>query len=180
MTKDELIEKYDAMVWKIVNVKFWSYSESDKDDFAQELRIHLFKRIDYINLKEKEAPKYINGIISKILENKVSRIFVYLKTKKSVLTRNYESLNIIKKGSDREELDKLSDSTSVEIEANVGLIDEFEIIINELNETETEIMLLYFENGLAIREIAEKTGVSKSTIARKIAKFKEKVIKYGI
>ncbi len=68
-------------------------------------------------------------------------------------------------------IDVANEGLNADLESNINLLQQF---INELNELEKALMILYLESK-SYKEIAEILGISETNVATKISRVKNQL-----
>ena len=168
MTRDEILENYNQMIWKLVNTRFFSFCSSDKDDFVQILRMHLDSKYEIICEKSKNQENVLATYIYTILINKINDIYYEVNRRNA----NYPySLNIVRWGSKEEWIDTIKDCSYEMFEKHENVFESISIVSSTMSERNKSIIELKIVEGFSSRKIANEIGVTKTTVQRIINKF---------
>ena len=162
--KDRFIKTIDThkkIIYKIVNS--YCHNKEDRKDLEQEIIIQLWNSFDKYNAEYKYSTWMyriaLNVAIS--FTRKENRWY----TKNKVCNEN-TIYNIIDE-------DETEINNKTELDDNIKLLQKF---INDLNELNKALMLLYLEDK-SYDEIAKILGITKTNVATKISRLKLKLKK---
>lgn len=153
-----VIDEHKKIIYKIVN----SYcpNRADRKDLEQEIIIQLWKVFDTYN----PDYKYSTWMYRIALNTAIS---FYRKEKKWYAKKDFFNedsiFNLAEKDNDDD----------VTLDKNIRLLQNF---IQNLNELDKALMLLYLDEK-SYEEIAEILGITKTNVATKISRVKEKLKK---
>jgi RNA polymerase sigma factor (sigma-70 family) len=148
----KLIDDNKAIIYKICNS--YCSNKDDRKDLAQEIIYQLWKSAE----RFKEEYKFSTWMYRVALNVAIS---FYRKEK-----RTKEIISFPEHAMDVEDPNYAKTT-----EENISLLQRF---INELNELERALMLLYLEEK-SYNEIAEILGITETNVATKISRVKEKL-----
>lgn len=151
------IDTHKKIIYKIVN----SYCQNNEDrkDLEQEIIIQLWNSFDKYN----DEYKYSTWMYRIALNVAIS---FYRKEKKWSVKNDFYNEDSIYSIEDEAE-------NETELDYNIKLLQEFISSLNELNKA---LMLLYLEEK-PYDEIAEILGITKTNVATKISRLKQKLKK---
>ena len=152
------IDDHKKIIYKIVN----SYCKNieDRKDLEQEIIIQLWNSFDNYN----SDYKYSTWMYRIALNVAIS--FYRKEKKRSVKNDFYNEESIFK-------IEEETAEEQTELNHHLKLLQEF---INNLNELNKALMLLYLEEK-SYEEIAEIVGITKTNVATKISRIKLKLKK---
>jgi RNA polymerase sigma factor (sigma-70 family) len=152
-----VINANKGIIYKVAN-SYCKNSES-RNDLVQEIIIQLWKSFENYN-DEYEHSTWMYRIALNVA------ISFYRKSKKEITTLLTDNIIAL-----------VIDDEPGELEENVQLLYQF---INELDELNKALMLLYLENK-SHKEMAEVLGITETNVATKIGRIKEKLkIKFSL
>ena len=149
----QLIQENKGIIFKICNS--YCTNKNDRDDLAQEIVYHLWKSYSSFN-RDFKFTTWMYRIALNVA------ISFYRKGKHAVHYVPFSETLIV--------LEEKADA-SAEMENNINLLQQF---INQLNEIDKSIMLLYLDER-SYKEIAEIMGIAESNVGVKINRAKEKL-----
>jgi RNA polymerase sigma-70 factor (ECF subfamily) len=146
-----VINANKGIIYKVAN-SYCKNSDS-RNDLVQEIIIQLWK--SFVNYNDKyEHSTWVYRIALNVA------ISFYRKSKKEITTPLTDNIIAL-----------VIDDEPGELEENVQLLYQF---INELDELNKALMLLYLDNKTH-KEIAEVLGITETNVATKIGRIKEKL-----
>lgn len=153
-----VVDEHKKIIYKIVN----SYcpNRADRKDLEQEIIIQLWKAFDNYNTNF----KYSTWMYRIALNTAIS---FFRKEKKWYANNDFINEDSIFNLADKDNDD------DVTLDKNIKLLQHF---IQNLNELDKALMLLYLEEN-NYEEIADILGISKTNVATKISRIKEKLKK---
>lgn len=161
MGKDEkskqfqaLIEQHKGILFKVART--YCQDEEDRQDLIQEISIQIWHSFDRYNSKYK-----ISTWLYRISLNVA--ISFYRKNAK----RQNRTIPL------NEHISEIKEVENTEKEEQLSLLEHF---INELNDLDKALMLLYLEDK-SHAELADILGISQSNVGTKIGRIKEKLKK---
>lgn len=150
-----LIEENKGIIFKVANA--YCRNAEDRRDLVQEIIVQLWKSFD------KYDDKYnISTWMYRISMN-VSISFYRKHRRRNELSTEFTE-NIFEFSEEEKD---------VETEQNITLLNQF---ISELKELDRALMILYLEEK-SYEEIAEILGITKTNVATKISRIKQKLKK---
>jgi RNA polymerase sigma-70 factor (ECF subfamily) len=156
--KDTFIKTIDAhkkIIYKIVNS--YCRNKEDRKDLEQEIIIQLWNAYDKYNAEY----KYSTWMYRIALNVAIS---FYRKEAKMATKHVFYNENSIFSSVDEDEIE-------TDLDNNIKLLQDF---INNLNEFNKALMLLYLDEK-PYDEIAEIIGITKTNVATKISRLKQKL-----
>jgi RNA polymerase sigma-70 factor (ECF subfamily) len=157
MTKEQefisIITKNKGIIYKVCNS--YCKRKEDRDDLAQDIIFNLWKSFD----SYKEQYKFSTWMYRVSLNVAIS----YYRQVNKIQFREYLPAGMIV-------FEETSDMKK-EQDKNLSLLENF---INDLNETDKPIILLYLDDK-SHKEIAEITGYTETNVATRISRIKEKL-----
>ena len=152
----QLVAKYQTQVYGLALSMSGDFS--DAEDLAQEAFLRA-----YVSLHRLREPARFGNWLYKITQN-VCRRWLQRKV-------NYEEITQCVRESRREERIPMPD----ELAAAKELEERVRKAIDELPEQESLVTTLYYIDGLTYRDIADFTGVSQSTVKRRLRSSRERL-----
>lgn len=149
----QVLEQHKGIIYKIANS--YCKTEEDRKDVMQEMIYQLWRSHKSYN-NQYSLSTWVYRVVLNVA------ISFYRKNKRHNQNTTLISESII-------ELHEPNDE--VNPQGNIDLLQHF---INQLNELDKALMLLYLEEK-AYREIAEITGLTETNVATKISRIKEKL-----
>jgi RNA polymerase sigma factor (sigma-70 family) len=149
----ELISAHNLIIYKICNA--YCKNRHDRDDLAQEISYQLWRSYGHFN----GSVKFSTWMYRVALNVAIT---FYRKTKKEEAVIQLTEV-------DTEVEDKKEDKA--ELEKNIIILQQF---INELNELDKALMILYLEEKM-YSEIAEILGITETNVATRISRIKDKL-----
>ena len=153
-----VIDKHKKIIYKIVNS--YCRNRADRKDLEQEIIIQLWKGFDNYN----PDYKYSTWMYRIALNTAIS---FYRKEKKWYTKNDFFNEDSIFSLAEENGDDELA------LDKNIKLLQKF---IQKLKELDKALMLLYLEEK-SYEEIAEILGITKTNVATKISRVKEKLKK---
>jgi RNA polymerase sigma factor (sigma-70 family) len=149
----QLIEQNKGIIYKVA--RSYGKNEEDREDLFQEIIIQLWRSFERYDDQYK-----LSTWIYRIALNVA--ISFYRKERRRIASESplTESLT-----------DIADEESNTELESNINLLQQF---INELNELEKALMILYLESK-SYKEIAEILGISETNVATKISRVKNQL-----
>lgn len=151
---NELVERHQGILFKVART--YCQKNEDRQDLIQEIRIQIWQSLDKYNSDYK-----ISTWLYRVSIN--TAISLYRKDK----IRQQASIKL------EDKLQQPNEIYDKDKENKLNLLEQF---INELNEFDKAIMLLYLE-GKSHEDISNVLGLSKSNIGTKIGRIKDKLKK---
>jgi RNA polymerase sigma-70 factor (ECF subfamily) len=146
-----VIEANKGIIYKVAHA--YCLHAEDRKDLIQEIIVQLWKSFDNYD----NQYKYTTWMYRIALNVAIS---FYRKENRRKQLTNPLSDNI---------LELVDDTAIIEINKNIGYLQQF---IIELKELDKALMLLYLEEK-SHKEIAEITGISETNVATKIGRIKK-------
>ncbi len=151
---DDLIAKHQGILWKVART--YCSNEIDRQDLVQEMMLQLWKAL----------PSYQPAFaLSTWLYRVVLNVAISFYRKNSSQKNNSLPLH--------ETMLISTENEGAAQEANLNLLEQF---INELNDLDKALILLYLEDK-SHAEIASILGISLTNVATKISRIKERLRK---
>ncbi len=147
------ISAHKLIIYKICHA--YCKNRYDRDDLAQEISYQLWRSYDHFN----GSVKFSTWLYRVALNVAIS---FYRKSKRAdtVIQLSETDTDVEDKHDDNAELEK-----------NIITLQQF---INELNELDKALMILYLEEK-GYSEIAEILGITETNVATKVSRIKEKL-----
>lgn len=149
----KLIDDNKGIIFKICNS--YCNNKNDREDLAQEIIYQLWKSAERFN----EEYKFSTWMYR-----------VALNVAISFYRKDQRLKHIISFAENPVDVEDAGDATNL-AEENISHLQRF---INELNELERALMLLYLEEK-SYNEIADILGISETNVATRISRAKEKL-----
>jgi RNA polymerase sigma factor (sigma-70 family) len=149
----QLIEQNKGIIYKVA--RSYGKNEEDREDLFQEIIIQLWRSFERYDDQYK-----LSTWMYRIALNVA--ISFYRKERRRIASESplTESMT-----------DIAGEESNSELESNINLLQQF---INELNELEKALMILYLESK-SYKEIAEILGISETNVATKISRVKNQL-----
>lgn len=151
------IDRHKKIIYKVVNS--YCRNKEDRSDLEQEIIIQLWNSFDKYNPQY----KYSTWMYRIALNVAIS---FYRKEKKWFSRNGHFNEELISNTIEESEYDR-------ELDQDINLLHEF---IDNLNELNKALMLLYLEDK-PYNEIAEILGITKTNVATKVSRLKQKLNK---
>jgi RNA polymerase sigma factor (sigma-70 family) len=146
-----VINDNKGIIYKVANS--YCKNSENRNDLVQEIIIQLWKSFDSYN-EQYEHSTWMYRIALNVA------ISFYRKAKKDIATPITDNIIAV-----------VIEDEPGELEENVQLLYKF---INELDELNKALMLLYLDNKTH-KEMAEVLGITETNVATKIGRIKEKL-----
>lgn len=146
----QLIEQNKGIIYKVA--RSYGKNEEDREDLFQEIVIRLWRSFERYDDQYK-----LSTWMYRIALNVA--ISFYRKERRRIASESPLTEDLT---------DIANDEGNIELESNINLLQQF---INELNELEKALMILYLESK-SYKEIAEILGISETNVATKISRVK--------
>jgi RNA polymerase sigma factor (sigma-70 family) len=149
----QLIEQNKGIIYKVA--RSYGKNEEDREDLFQEIIIQLWRSFDRYDDQYK-----LSTWMYRIALNVA--ISFYRKQRRRIASESPLTESMV---------DVAGDEPNSDLESNINLLQQF---INELNELEKALMILYLESK-SYKEIAEILGISETNVATKISRVKNQL-----
>ena len=149
---EEVAEQNKGILFKVANT--YCRNEADSKDLVQEMMIQLWRSFGRYNGQSK---------ISTWIYSIALNVAISFNRKQSTQSKYVSPLS--------EKAEIIDDTGPPDQEQQLRQLEQF---INELNELDKALMLLYLDEK-SHREISEILGISETNVATKIGRIKEKL-----
>lgn len=153
----ERYQRYADRVFEVFGIE----SPEDREDLVQELFM------DFLKVSHSTPQKNVRAWIAKAARHRAIDFIIRAKRPKHMPKKGIVALDI--------DIDGHS-STPHEIAiANEEVWSKIDTVVSEISETDWEIFLLQFEEGLSTKEIAERVSLNDGAIRMRLVRVREKM-----